>query len=114
YATPPEMLPQAFSLADDASEERGFLVVVPRGTTDLDGQPFWNASRACCGNTKIDVDDLGYLRGVLADLKKHYAVDPARVYALGVSNGAFMAHRWACSSADLAGIAAISGVGPGP
>jgi polyhydroxybutyrate depolymerase len=46
-------------------------------------------------------------------VKKRDRVDEARVYAVGVSNGAFMAHRWACSSTDLAGIAAISGVGPG-
>jgi polyhydroxybutyrate depolymerase len=113
YATPLETLPEAFSL-NDVAAKHGFLVVVPEGTKDDDGNPFWNASRACCGRVKNEVDDLGYLRGVLGDLKRHYAVDDARVYALGVSNGAFMAHRWACSTGDLAGIVAISGVGPGP
>lgn len=113
YATPRETLPEAFSLAKTTAK-RGFLLVVPEGTKDDLGNPFWNASRACCGNAKSEVDDLGYLRAVLDDLKRHYAVDDGRVYALGVSNGAFMAHRWACSGADLAGIAAISGMGPGP
>jgi polyhydroxybutyrate depolymerase len=114
YATPPDALPESYSLAEEAGKKRGFLIVVPRGTNDSGGRPFWNASRACCGDTTENVDDLGYLRGVLADLGARYAVDEARVYALGVSNGAFMAHRWACSGGDLAGIAAISGVGPGP
>ena len=113
HATPSETLPDAFSLSKAATEQN-FLVVIPRGTNDADGNGFWNASRACCGNTQAEVDDLGYLHGVFVDLKRHYAVDEARVYALGVSNGAFMAHRWACSSSDLTGIAAISGVGPGP
>jgi len=113
YATPRDTLPEAFSLPELAAK-RGFLLVVPEGTKDDDGNPFWNASRACCGNVKTEVDDLGYLHAVLVDLKRHYAVDDARVFALGVSNGAFMAHRWACSTPDLAGIAAISGVGPGP
>ncbi|HEX6764591.1 MAG TPA: hypothetical protein VF103_03915 [Polyangiaceae bacterium] len=114
FATAPEALPESYSLVERATEERGFLLVVPRGTTDADGRIFWSASRACCGNTPADVDDVGYLHQVLADVKRHYAVDEARVFALGVSNGAFMAHRWACEGADLAGIAAISGVGPGP
>lgn len=46
YATPSEMLVQSFSLADEAGAQRGFLVVVPEGTKDTDGQPYWNASRA--------------------------------------------------------------------
>jgi polyhydroxybutyrate depolymerase len=114
YATSSDVLPAAFGLKERAAGQRGFVVVIPEGEKDDDGNPFWNASRACCGKTAREPDDLAYLRAVLADVKKGYAVDPERVYALGVSNGAFMAHRWACSADDLRGIVAISGVGPGP
>lgn len=114
YATSSDVLPAAFGLKHGATGERDLLVVIPEGERDDDGHPFWNASRACCGKTAREPDDLAYLHGVLADVKKSYAVDAERVYAIGVSNGAFMAHRWACSTADLRGIVAISGVGPGP
>jgi poly(3-hydroxybutyrate) depolymerase len=51
---------------------------------------------------------------VLADVRRRYSVDPARVHAVGISNGAFMAQRWACEpGGDLSGIISISGVGPG-
>ena len=114
YATSSDVLPAAFGLKHGAAGERDLLVVIPEGEKDDDGNPFWNASRACCGKTAREPDDIAYLRGVLADVKKSYAVDAERVYALGVSNGAFMAQRWACSTADLRGIVAISGAGPGP
>lgn len=114
YSTTGDVLAAAFSLRNGVAGERDFVVVIPEGEKDDDGNPFWNASRACCGNTTREPDDVAYLRAVLADVKHGYAVDPERVYALGVSNGAFMAHRWACSAGDLRGIVAISGVGPGP
>jgi polyhydroxybutyrate depolymerase len=114
YATSPDVLPLAFGLKNGAAGERDWLVVIPEGERDDDGNPFWNASRACCGKTAREPDDVAYLRGVLAQVKKSYAVDAERVYAIGMSNGAFMAHRWACSAGDLRGIVAISGVGPGP
>jgi len=114
YATAPETLVTAWSLAEKAVEGRGLLLVVPRGTKDANSQFFWNASLGCCVNTPSPPDDLGYLRAVLRDVRKRYVVDPERVYALGVSNGGFMAHRWACAAGgDLRGIVAVSGVGPG-
>lgn len=115
YSTAPEILPDAFSLARRAVEERGIVLVVPEGTKDDDGRFFWNATLGCCGKTERPPDDLAYLRAVLAEIKRAFAVDPERVYAIGVSNGGFMAHRWACTpGADLRGIVALAGVGPGP
>lgn len=115
YSTAPSVLPAAWSLAKHAVLARGMLLVVPKGRTDDLGRPFWNASVGCCGQTRTPPDDLAYLRGVLADVGRRFAIDPGRVYAVGVSNGAFMAHRWACApGGDLRGIVAVSGMGPGP
>jgi polyhydroxybutyrate depolymerase len=115
YSTPPDILPTAFSLADRASAERGMILVIPEGTKDDEGKLFWNATLGCCGNSERPPDDLAYLRAVLREVKRTYAVDPERVYAVGVSNGGFMAHRWACApGGDLRGIAALAGVGPAP
>jgi polyhydroxybutyrate depolymerase len=115
YATHPDVVLESFSLAEKAVDERGMLLVVPLGKKDDHKNAFWNASHACCGETKELPDDVAYLRGVLTDLSTHFAVERERVYALGVSNGGFMAHRWACTpGGDLRGIVVIAGMGPGP
>ncbi|HEY8077495.1 MAG TPA: PHB depolymerase family esterase, partial [Labilithrix sp.] len=36
-----------------------------------------------------------------ADVSKHHAVDPKRVYAIGLSAGGFFAHRLACDASDI-------------
>jgi polyhydroxybutyrate depolymerase len=114
YATEPGVIDDSLGLAPVAVEQRGYILVTPRGHVDSHGNPFWNATRACCDAERKGPDDLGYLRAVLADVRRRYAVDPARVYAVGISNGGFMAQRWACEpGGDLAGILSISGVGPG-
>jgi polyhydroxybutyrate depolymerase len=113
YSTEPDVLPSSYSLVQHAVEQRGMILVVPEGQKDDDGRPYWNATRGCCGNASAPADDLAYLRAVLAEVKRKYAVDGTRVYALGVSNGGFMAHRWACTpGGDLGGIVSIAGVGP--
>src|SRR5205823_916323 len=51
------------------------------------------------------------LRAVIEEIGRQFAVDPKRVHLIGVSNGAFMAYRMACQSADLiAGIVSDAGV----
>jgi polyhydroxybutyrate depolymerase len=57
-----------------------------------------------------DVDDCGFLRTVVADVQRRTAIDPARVFAAGHSNGAMMCHRLARQAPDVfAGIASVSG-----
>jgi polyhydroxybutyrate depolymerase len=115
YATDPEVLVRAYALERRAVARRGWILVVPEGTRDADGQLSWNASAACCGTGLDRPDDVGFLHRVLEELRRHSAVDPGRVYAIGESNGAFMAHRWACAAAgDLRAIVSISGAAPGP
>ncbi|MBI5481593.1 MAG: hypothetical protein HY906_22240, partial [Deltaproteobacteria bacterium] len=93
-----------------ARRER-LVLVVPEGTLDRRGIRFWNATDACCNFENRPVDDVAYLRGLLAEVKAAYPVDPARVYAVGLSNGGFMAHRLACEAADdFAAVLAIAGV----
>jgi polyhydroxybutyrate depolymerase len=115
YATPPDVIVDAFSLVRHAVRDRKWLLVIPEGKLDGARQPHWNATAACCGDGARNNDDLGYLRAVLRDVQKRYTTDPERVFAFGVSNGAFMAQRWASTpGAELTGIIGISGAGPGP
>ena len=114
YATDPDVLVRTYLLPRRAVAERGWILVVPEGTRDVDGFPFWNASAACCGTGPMPADEVGYLHRVLENVRRRFGGDPGRTYAIGVSNGAFMAHRWACSAeADLRAIVSISGAAPG-
>lgn len=93
----------------------GFLFVAPNGTKEASDakRPFWNATAACCDFNKTEVDDSAYLLKVIDEVKKHYSVDPNRVYVMGHSNGGFMSHRMALDHPDtIAAIAALNGAAP--
>ncbi|NNE44516.1 MAG: T9SS type A sorting domain-containing protein, partial [Gemmatimonadetes bacterium] len=91
------------------SEEFGFLFAHPDGTVNGTGQRFWNATPACCGFGST-VDDSGYLRSLVDEIKIQLNVDPDRVWFAGHSNGGFMSYRMACDHADaVAAIASFAG-----
>jgi polyhydroxybutyrate depolymerase len=75
------------------SDAHGFLVVYPQGVDDT-----WNAG-ICCGNATID--DVGFLRALVASISAEANIDGRRVYATGLSNGGAMSQRLACDAADL-------------
>ncbi len=105
----------------DAEADRdGFIAVYPEGTDrarpllNALGKPgfhTWNAG-ACCGTAvEQGVDDVGFIRAMVADLAQKYPLDPKRIYATGLSNGGMMAYRLACEASDLvAAIGAVSAV----
>jgi polyhydroxybutyrate depolymerase len=99
---------QAYLGFGDAADTRDVLLVAPEGTVDTAGSQFWNASDDCCDFDGSGVDDVGYLTGLVTDIGAAYAVDPARVFVLGHSNGAYMAYRLACEHPEV--IAAIMGL----
>jgi polyhydroxybutyrate depolymerase len=99
-----------FKLSDEA-DAKGFLLALPDGTVDGTGKRFWNADDACCDFLATGVDDVAYLSAILDDMEARYNVDRKRVFLVGHSNGAFMAHRAACDLAPrIAAIAALAGV----
>ena len=99
-----------FGLTDEA-DRAGFLLAYPDGTRDRFGNRFWNATDACCDFFHSGVDDVAYLDAVIADISAKYPVDPARIYVVGHSNGAFMAHRYACDrAAKVAAIVTLAGM----
>jgi polyhydroxybutyrate depolymerase len=92
------------------ADREKFLVVYPTGTGRLSDVPTWN-SGACCGYAMENkVDDVAFFRALIAELEKDYSVDPQRVYATGISNGAMMSYRLACEVAEkFAAIAPVEG-----
>jgi poly(3-hydroxybutyrate) depolymerase len=94
---------------ESLAESRGFLVCYPNGTVDANGWRFWNGPDFLSFSDP-DMDDSDYLRRVIEEIQRRFAVDPRRIYVTGASSGGAMSHRLACEQADLiAGIASISG-----
>lgn len=86
-----------FSLISDTA---GFIVVYPDGELSA-----WNAGLVIGG-----VDDLGFISALIDTIGEKYHIDPARVYATGMSNGGFMSHFLACElSGRIAAIASVAG-----
>lgn len=97
---------QNYGFDELASRER-FIVVYPDGTGRLRRIGLtWNAG-TCCGYA-VDrrIDDVGFLRAMIADLSSRFPVDKARIYVTGHSNGAMMAHRLAREASDIIAAAA--------
>jgi polyhydroxybutyrate depolymerase len=101
----------AYFRLDAQAEREGFLLAYPNGTRDPMGNRFWNATDACCDFYGRDVDDVAYLDAVIDEISGRYPVDQARVFLVGHSNGAFMAHRYACDrSGRVAAIVTLAGM----
>lgn len=88
----------------------GGIVAYPDG---FDGH--WNDYRGDLSRRaqRENIDDVSFLKAAAAEIAARYPVDPARVYAAGMSNGAMMAHALACRASDVfAAVAAVSGAMP--
>lgn len=91
-------------------DDRRFILCVPDGSQDSQGERFWNATEVCCDFEFQRPDDSGYLRGLIEDIMDAYPVDAGSIHAVGHSNGGFMAYRTACDHADLiASVASLAG-----
>jgi polyhydroxybutyrate depolymerase len=89
----------------------GFIVVYPEGVrTPVTGIRTWNAG-GCCGYAmNQNIDDVGFISALIDTLKANYSIDTNRIYATGMSNGAFLAYRLACElSNKIAAIAPVAG-----
>ncbi|OJF15725.1 alpha/beta hydrolase family esterase [Couchioplanes caeruleus] len=87
---------------DAEADKGGFLVAYPDGVNRT-----WNVSPDCCGvAARDDVDDVGFITKLVAAVP---GVDPKRVYATGISNGAMLAYRLACETTIFAAIGPVAG-----
>ncbi|MBN1440056.1 MAG: hypothetical protein JW929_11660 [Anaerolineales bacterium] len=89
---------------NDLSDREGFLVVYPAGT----GFPLrWRILRDQAG-TEVTAVDVEFISALIDTLSAEYNLDPARIYANGLSNGGGMSEALACLLSDR--IAAVGGV----
>lgn len=103
----------------NAARARGFAVVRPdgQGTRPARNLRTWNAGGGrdgwnCASGPacRAGVDDVAYVRALVREVGATVPIDPRRVFATGLSNGAAMSHRVACELPELfAAIAAVGG-----
>lgn len=96
-------------MSEKANQE-GFIAVYPSGTSAFGRAPTWNSGACCAYAQRKNVDDVGFLRALVAKLSKEYRIDPKSVFMTGISNGGMMSYRAACEMADVvAAIAPVEG-----
>jgi polyhydroxybutyrate depolymerase len=93
------------------SEEAGFIAVFPNGYSRFASGILatWNAG-SCCGKAVDNhIDDVGFLREVIARVSRQTSIDRGRIFATGMSNGAMMSYRLACELPEIRAIAPVAG-----
>jgi polyhydroxybutyrate depolymerase len=78
------------------SDDEGFILIMPNGY-----QNSWNGGTCCGAASTEQLDDVALFRAIFDEVGTHLNIDLDRVYATGLSNGAYMSYRLACEASDL-------------
>lgn len=94
------------------SEEAGYIVAFPNGISRFKSGKLatWNAGK-CCGEARdTKVDDIGFIKEMIAKISSQTNIDKNKIFATGMSNGGMMSYRLACEMSEtFKGIAAVAG-----
>lgn len=89
---------------NEVSDKENFVVVYPQA---LETPPRWHL------DTVLDegkIDDVAFIRDLIAQLSNDLCLDPTHIFANGMSNGGGMTNLLACRLADqLAAVGMVSG-----
>jgi polyhydroxybutyrate depolymerase len=95
---------------DALAEAEHFVVAYPDGVGKA-----WAVGGGCCGiPAGSGVDDVAFIRQLVASISRVLPIDSARVYATGISNGGMLAYRLACDTTLFAAIGPDSATMLGP
>ena len=102
------------------ADEQGFIMIFPLGQhalpnpnppPDSDGCHGWGWRYSEYQEWQPIVSDVQFTRELIAFALANYCIDPARIYATGLSQGGFLSYRLACQLSDW--IAAVAPVAAG-
>jgi polyhydroxybutyrate depolymerase len=94
----------AYSEIRPLADREGFVVVAPEGQGTT---PHFTL----LGATATEADDVELTTALLDRIEGELCIDPARVYALGMSNGGAMSSVLACRAADrFAAVGAVAAI----
>jgi polyhydroxybutyrate depolymerase len=91
---------------DQLADSAKFVAVYPDGVKRA-----WNVNGGgCCGRpAQENIDDVGFISAVVANVAKNIGIDTSRVYATGMSNGGIMSYTLACNTTLFAAIGPVAG-----
>ena len=83
---------------EQLADEHGFIVVYPEGY-----EGHWNDCRkkGPYAAKRLEIDDVSFMRALVAHFRSAYSVDSARVFAVGLSNGGHLSYRLALEAPEL-------------
>ncbi len=106
-----EQCEKDYSLTEKANAEN-FSIVYPDGmqSDGLLRLRTWNAGTCCDYAADKNIDDVRFISTMIDEILKSYKINPKKVYATGMSNGAMMSYKLACEIPNkITAIAAVSG-----
>ncbi len=93
---------------DKLSDSDNFIVVYPDGI-----EKSWSIGQGNMPAVNLNIDDVGFTRALIEDMKGRFNIDSKRVYATGMSNGAYFCNRLGCELSDMiTAIAPVAGEMP--
>jgi len=94
---------------NEIADSENFIVVYPQGAQTPSR---WNAGPNFF--TRVNpIDDVAFIRDLIAKMVENYCIDTARIFVNGLSNGGGMTNRLACEMADqIAAIGTVAGTYP--
>ncbi|MCF6359653.1 MAG: hypothetical protein L3J29_02705 [Cyclobacteriaceae bacterium] len=97
----------SYSQFNTLADEHKFMVAYPQGLVGTVGgvtATHWNS------NFRTGIDDTGFVNVMIDEIYANQGLDLTKVYAIGMSNGGFMAYTLACDMSDrIAAIASVTG-----
>jgi polyhydroxybutyrate depolymerase len=96
----------------DLAREEEFITVYPQGTGSGLGGCNWNAGGDPPSGwaERHGIDDIGFVRQLIAQMSNLYAIDRKRIYAAGLSMGGMLAYYLACNMSDtIAAVGIVAG-----
>lgn len=91
---------------NDLADEQGLIVVYPSGTRF----PLRWRTISTSGSDADPAKDITFIRELIDTLQQQYNIDPRRIYANGLSNGAGMSFVLSCNMSErIAAIGLVAG-----
>jgi polyhydroxybutyrate depolymerase len=97
---------------NDVADQNGFMLAYPNGAGRLSDDKLltWNSGDCCGYAQEKNMDDVGFVRAIVAELESMVDIDAKHIFATGLSNGAMLSQRLACEAADIfAAVAPVAG-----
>ena len=95
---------------NEIADENGVAIVYPNGSGRTPDAGTWNGGPQCGYAGRKQIDDVGFVRELLSELRHHWLPTNTQFFAAGMSNGGLMCYRLAEEMAEeFRAIACVAG-----